>query len=291
MQTGMTRLWLRYRRTLVLSTALLLSFVLMSLQVRSRSTLADLTKHVLLTSVSPFLRAAAISKAAAVGLWNEYIDLRRVRRDNQLFQDEIRQLRAQVGALREAALENSRMSELLELKRRLDAEAVAARVIGKDSTSWFRTILIDRGGRGGIQRHMVVVTTEGLVGRVVDVTALSSRVQLVTDPESSVGVLIQRSRVTGVAGGSQGGTVQIKYLPLMADVVVGDRVFTSGMGGIFPKGIPLGRVIKSSRPTNGALFQETEVQPLTDFSRLEEVMVLKRPPASDVAWGGSERRP
>ncbi len=278
----MTRLLLRYRRALILSSTLLLSFVLMTLQVRSQSALADLTKQILLTSISPFLRIAAVSKTATVALWNEYIDLRRVRRDNQFLKEEVRQLRAQVGGLRETALENYRLSHLLEMKNRVGTEAVAAKVIGKDATNWFRTILIDKGANEGIQRHMAVVTPEGLVGRVVDVTALAARVQLITDPESAVGVLIQRSRVAGVAAGSHGGIVQIKYLPLMADVIVGDRVITSGMGGIFPKGIPLGRILRSSRPTNGALFQETEVQPLVEFSRLEEVMVLKRPPASDL---------
>ncbi len=279
----MARLLLRYRRTLILSSALLASFVLMTLQVRSHSALTDLTKRILLTSVSPFLRIAAVSKAAAVSVWNEYIDLRRVRRDHHLLKEEVRQLRAQVGELRETALENYRLGHLLEMRNRAGVEAMAVKVIGKDVTNWFRTILIDRGTNAGIHRHMTVVAGDGLVGRVVDVTALAARVQLITDPESAVGCLVQRSRVTGVAMGNQGGTVQINYLPQMADVTVGDRIITSGMGGIIPKGIPLGRVIRSSRP-NGALFQETEVQPLVNFSRLEEVLVLKQPLANDLAW-------
>jgi len=286
----MTRLLLRYRRTLILCSALLVSFVLMTLQVRSQSALTDLTKRILLTSVSPFLRIASTSKAATVSVWNEYIDLRLVRRENQFLREENRQLRTQVGELRESALEASRLSHLLEMRNRVGTETVAAKVIGKDATNWFRTILIDRGTNAGIQRHMTVVSSEGLVGRVVDVTALAARVQLITDPESAVGGLIQRSRVAGVATGSQRGTVQIKYLPQMADVVVGDRVLTSGMGGIFPKGIPLGKVIRSSRPS-GALFQETEVQPLVDFARLEEMVVLKRPPRHDLLWGGAEPLP
>ncbi len=287
----MTRLLLRYRRTLILSGALLVSFVLMTLQVRSQSALADLTKQILLSSISPFLRIAAVGKAATIAIWSEYIDLRRVRRDNHLLKEEIRQLRINLGDLRETALENYRLSDLLSIRSRVGTEAVAVKVIGKDATNWFRTVLIDKGRNEGIQRHMAVVTTDGLVGRVVEVTPLAARVQLITDPESAVGVLVQRSRVAGVAVGSQGGTVQIKYLPLMADVTVGDRVISSGMGGIFPKGIPLGKVARSSRPTNGTLFQETEVQPLADFSRLEEALVLKRLLASDLQWGGGETLP
>ncbi|HZY31411.1 MAG TPA: rod shape-determining protein MreC [Candidatus Methylomirabilis sp.] len=286
----MTRLLLRYRRTLILSSALLLSFVLMTLQVRSQSALTDFTKRILLTTISPFLRIAAVGKATTVNLWKEYIDLRRIRRDNQLLTGEVRQLRVQVGELWEAAQENSRLNRLLEMGSHAGTEAVTARVIGKDVTNWFRTILIDKGTMEGIQRHMAVVAPEGLVGRVVDVTTRAARVQLITDPESAIGCLIQRSRVAGVAAGSQSGTVQMRYLPLMADVVVGDRVITSGMGGILPKGIPLGKVVRSSRP-NGALFQETEVHALADFSRLEEVMVLRRPPEHDRSWGGGKHLP
>ncbi|MBI2884397.1 MAG: rod shape-determining protein MreC [Candidatus Methylomirabilis oxyfera] len=287
----MTRLLLRYRRTLVLSTALLLAFVLMTLQVRSGSSVALLTKQILLTSISPFLRVATKSFDITATVWNEYVDLRRVRRDNQLLKEEVRQLRTEVGELRETALEHARMGHLLQLGNRVGTEAVVARVIGKDTTNWFRTILIDTGANQGIQRHMVVVTREGLVGRVIDVTALASRVQLITDPGSAVGVLIQRSRTIGVAAGSQGSAIQIKYLPLMADVAVDDRIITSGMGGIFPKGIPVGKVIRSSRPANGTLFQLIEAQPHADFSRMEEVMVLKRPPSSGLSWASEEPPP
>jgi rod shape-determining protein MreC len=286
----MTRLLLRYRRPLILSGTLLLSFVLLTIQARRESALADVTKRTLLATISPVLRIAAAGKATTVNLWKEYIDLRRIRGDNRLLQEEVRLLRAQVGQLQEAAQENSRLHSLLQMGSSPGIESIAAKVIGKDVTNWFRTILIDKGAKEGVQRQMAVVASEGLVGRVVDVMAGTARVQLITDPESSVGCVIQRSRVTGVAAGSQAGTVQIRYLPLMADVVVGDRVITSGMGGTVPKGIPLGRVIRSSRP-NGALFQETEVQALADFSRLEEVMVLKRPPKADLPQGGGDRLP
>lgn len=258
----------------------------MTLQVRSGNSVALFAKQILLTSISPFLRVAAKSFDITATVWNEYVDLRRVRRDNQLLKEEVRQLRTEVGELRETALEHARLSHLLQLGNRVGTEAIVARVIGKDTTNWFRTILINAGANRGIQRHMAVVTREGLVGRVVDVAALASRVQLITDPESAVGVLIERSRTIGVAAGSQGGVIQIKYLPLMADVAVDDRIITSGMGGIFPKGIPVGKVVRSSRPRNGTLFQLIEAQPHADFSRLEEVMVLTRPPLSGLSWAG-----
>ncbi|PWB80670.1 MAG: rod shape-determining protein MreC [Candidatus Methylomirabilota bacterium] len=284
----MTRLLFRYRRPLILSTALFLAFVLLTLQARSGSSPALFAKQILLTSISPFMRIATKSVDITATVWHEYIDLRRVRRDNQFLRDEVRQLRAELGDLRETALEHARLSRILQLDRRAGTQTVVARVIGKDTTNWFRSIVIDMGANRGIQRHMAVVTSEGLVGRVVDVTAATSRVQLITDPESGVGVLIQRSRIIGIAAGSQGGAIQIKYLPLMADVAVGDRIITSGMGGIFPKGIPVGTVARTSRPTNGTLFQSIEAEPHADFSRLEEVIVLKQPPSSGLSWSGGE---
>jgi rod shape-determining protein MreC len=286
----MTQLLLRYRRALILSSTLLLSFVLMSLQVRSHSSLTDLTKQILLTSVSPALKVADLGRATVRSVWNEYIDLRHVRRDNLMLREQIRQLRTEVRELHERALEASRLGQLLQMRERVGAPALAARVIGKDATNWFRTILIDKGANAGVARHMPVVTSEGLVGRVIDVAPLAARVQLITDPESAVGCLVQRSRVTGVATGNLAGMIRIRYLPHMADVVVGDRVTTSGMGGVFPKGIPVGRVARSSRP-GGALFQETEVQPLVDFSRVEEVVVLTQPPTRDFSRETGEQAP
>jgi rod shape-determining protein MreC len=270
---------------------LLLAFVLMTLQARGSSSLTLLTKQILLTSISPFLQFITKSFDVTATLWNEYVDLRHVRRDNQALQEEVRQLRIEVGGLQETASEYARVSRLLQMGNRVGAEAVIAKVIGKDTTNWFRTLLIDRGTNQGIQRQMTVVTAEGLVGRVVDVTPLASRVQLITDSESAVGVLTQRGRIIGVVAGSQGGTIQIKYLPLMADVAVGDRIITSGMGGIFPKGIPVGTVVRSSRPTNGTLFQLVEAKPHADFSHLEEVMVLTRSPSHDLSWTDKEPPP
>src|SRR5574337_996736 len=120
----MTRLLFRYRRTLVLSTALFLAFVLLTLQARSGSSLAIVTKQILLTSISPFLRIVTKSFDVTATVWHEYVDLRRVRRDNQFLREEVRQLRAELGELRETALEHARLSRLLQLDRRAGAEAV-----------------------------------------------------------------------------------------------------------------------------------------------------------------------
>lgn len=267
------RLILRYRRTAILSTALLLSFLFLTIQARQESLVVGFTKKALLLSTSPFLKLSSLMASTVSSLWKGYVDLRGLHWENLRLKEEIERLHNRLDALQEAALENERLRSLLDLQGRVPTRAIAARVIGNDATNWFKTLLIDKGFKAGIRRNMPVVAPEGLVGRVVEVTALSSKVQFITDPLSAVGAIIQRSRVTAVAVGHPRAVLRLKYLPLTADVVAGDRAITSGMGGVFPKGIYIGEVTWTKRPS-GAIFQEAEVAPGVDFSRLEEVMVL-----------------
>jgi rod shape-determining protein MreC len=129
-----------------------------------------------------------------------------------------------------------------------------------------------------------------VVGRVVEVTPTSAKIQLITDPVSAAGGLIQRTRVTGIVSGNLGAGLKVRYLPLLADVVVGDEVITSGMGGVFPKGVPLGRVTAVER-RSGALFQEATLAPKVDLARLEEVLILMGTETRDGIETGGGRQP
>ena len=162
--------------------------------------------------------------------------------------------------------------------------------MGKDATNWFKTILIDRGSQAGLRRNFPVVAPDGLVGRVVEVTPYTAKVQLITDPVSASGGLLQRTRVTGIVSGNLGAGLKVRYLPLLADVAVGDEVVTSGMGGVFPKGIPVGRVVAVERKS-GALFQEAVLQPKVDLGRLEEVLILMEAGQRDGFEAGSRPQP
>jgi rod shape-determining protein MreC len=237
--------------------------------------------------VAPFIKAAGWVTATGGGVWHEYVDLRGIQGENRRLRAEVREYQQRMESLQEMAQENRRLQAALELPPVAAGEAVVARVIDKDATNWFRTVLIDRGSRHGIERNTTVMAPQGLVGRVTEVTPIASRVQLTTDSVSAVSALVQRARVTGIVSGDGGPSLRLKYLPLMADVVVGDRVLTSGMGGVFPKGIPIGTVAAVER-RSGALFQEAVIEPAVDLSRLEEVIVLVPP-----AWtpAGPEGRP
>jgi len=257
----------------ILTVALVLSFLLMTLQVRHEAAVVTFTRQVVLFSVSPFIKVTAALFRGTRNLWRDYVDLRHLREENKHLQGEVAVLQRRVDQLKEQSLETQRLQRLLAMRESPRAGFLTARVVGKDATNWFKTILLDRGSQEGVRRNQPVLAPDGLVGRVVEVTPTSAKVQLLTDPVSAVGGLVQRTRVTGIVSGNLGAGARVRYLPLLADVVVGDEVVTSGMGGVFPKGIPVGRITAVER-RSGALFQEASLQPLADLGRLEEVMIL-----------------
>jgi rod shape-determining protein MreC len=284
------RLLARYRRAVILTTALVLSFLLMTLQVRHESAVVTFTRQALLFVVSPFIKVTSATIRGVTGTWRDYVDLRTLREENKRLQFETTTLKRRLEQLQDQALETQRLERLLAMRQASRAEFLTARVVGKDATNWFKTILLDRGSLEGIRRNQPVLAPDGLVGRVVEVTPSSARVQLLTDPVSAVGGLIQRTRVTGIVSGNLGAGARVRYLPLMADVAVGDEVLTSGMGGVFPKGILMGRITSVERKS-GALFQEATLQSAVDLSRLEEVLILTNLDPRDGFESGAGSQP
>jgi rod shape-determining protein MreC len=270
------RLLARYRRAVILTTALIVSFLLMTVQVRHETAVLTFTRQAILLIVSPFIKITAATIHGVTGVWRDYVDLRALREENTQLRQETATLKRRLEQLQDQALETQRLERLLAMRQASQAEFLTARVVGKDATNWFKTILLDRGSLDGVRRNQPVLAPDGLIGKVVEVTPATARVQLLTDPMNSVGGLIQRTRVTGIVSGNLGAGARVRYLPLMADVVVGDEVVTSGMGGVFPKGILIGRIAAVDR-RSGALFQDAVLQPAVDLSRLEEVLVLTSP--------------
>jgi rod shape-determining protein MreC len=284
------RLLSRYRRVLILALALLVAFVLMTLQVRHDRAALSFARQAILFVVSPFIKVTAVTAGSLGRVWHDYVDLRALREENQRLQQESAILQRRISQLEEHALETQRLQGLLAMRETSRANYLAARIVGKDATNWFKTILIDRGSQDGLRRNFPVVAPDGLVGRVVEVTPYTAKVQLITDPVSASGGLLQRTRVTGIVSGNLGAGLKVRYLPLLADVAVGDEVVTSGMGGVFPKGIPVGRVVAVERKS-GALFQEAVLQPKVDLGRLEEVLILMEAGQRDGFEAGSRQQP
>ena len=284
------RLLARYRRAFILAVALVMAFLLMTLQVRHDHAVVSFTRQAVLFLMSPVIKVTAVTVGSVSRVWGDYVDLRNLREESLRLTREAAVLQRRISYLEEQALETQRLQGLLAMKEISPTEFLAARVVGKDATNWFKTVLIDRGSLAGIRRNLPVVAPDGLVGRVVEVTPTAAKVQLITDPVSAAGGLIQRTRVIGIVSGSLGAGLKVRYLPLMADIAIGDEVVTSGMGGVFPKGIPLGRVIAAER-RSGALFQEATLAPNVDLSRLEEVLILTGTQSRDGFETGGVRQP
>jgi len=284
------RLLSKYRRAIILAVALVMAFLLMTLQVRHDRAVVSFTRQAVLFLMSPVIKVTAVTVSSVSRVWADYVDLRNLREESLRLTREAAVLQRRISYLEEQALETQRLQGLLAMREVSRAEFLAARVVGKDPTNWFKSILIDRGSLAGIRRNQPVVAPDGLVGRVVEVTPTAAKVQLITDPVSAAGGLIQRTRVIGIVSGSLGAGLKVRYLPLMADIAIGDEVVTSGMGGVFPKGIPLGRVIAAER-RSGALFQEATLAPNVDLSRLEEVLILMGTESPDGFETGGVRQP
>jgi rod shape-determining protein MreC len=204
-------------------------------------------------------------------------ELRNVRLENKRLREEIRMLRAERQRYQESLKENERLKRLLDYKRRLPYKSVAARVICYDPSNWENMIMIDKGEKDGIYRLAPVVAyqdgREGLVGRIIEVNKNSSSVLLLYDQNSKIGAQILRTQYKGIIEGDNYRYCRFKYLPYDADVKKKDIVITSGDGGIFPKGLFIGYVVKTGRKGRG-LFRDVTVLPFVKFAKLEEVIVI-----------------
>jgi len=262
------------RRVLLVLCALLLSLVFV-LPKQSHTLLQAVGKPLAdIVTIPLKLLFSADSRVEAV--WDRYVALRGVREENEQLRREIEFLRGQAADLREMAAANRRLTELLRFQAHTPSQTVAARVIGRDATNWYRGVVLDKGEQDGVRTEMGVVTLAGAVGRVVKTRASSSVVLLITDPNNAVTSLIQRTRDEGIIEGTFGGQARMKYIPLLSTVRVGDPVVTSGLTGGFPKGVPVG-TITSIQKDEGGLFQTADVRPEVDFTKVEEVLVVTAP--------------
>lgn len=262
----------KYRLHLGAGVACLVVLVFYSLNLRHK-TQANAFERAVLNTLSPASGAAAAANRSVAGIWADYLDLVDVRRENKQLREGIKILNGRVLAGQEALLENERLKKLLDLKETLRSPVLAASVIGEDGSPWFKTLVINRGEGDGLREGMPVMAADGVVGQVVKVGARSSRVLLLTDHASGIAAIVQRSRARGVVKGAGVGRCSLEFTIREDDVKVGDTVITSGIGGIFPKGLPIGEVAMVKKGDYG-IFQTIEIRPAVNLMRLEEVLVL-----------------
>jgi rod shape-determining protein MreC len=265
----------RRRGTLIIISLVLCALVLIVLQISGRYG-GDELHSVGLKPLSPWQRAFHWVVGSIRTVFQNHVLLVNLKEENHQLQEEVRRLKQENADLKESAQTLGRLQRLLLLKARAPGAMVAAEVVAYSPSAWFRTIVINKGQRDGVRKGFPALTLEGVVGKVIKVSSSSSVVLLVIDRNSSVDCLVQRTRTRGILEGEGGGRCYLRYVSRTEDIQVGDHIVTSGLEGIFPKGLSLGEVAKVEKKAYG-LFQEIEIMPSADLGRLEEVMVIVRP--------------
>lgn len=202
----------------------------------------------------------------------DYIELWNVRAENKRLQALVDKYMIQLGEYREGYSTYLHLEELLAFKEKLKFQPLAARVVGKEPTYWYQTIVVDRGRKDDVLEGMIVLAPQGAVGQIIHTADHYSKVLLANAPSSAIDAMIQKNRTRGILRGAGEKGFILSYVPKHADVKPDDEIVTAGIGGGFPAGIPLGKVSKVFKKKRG-MFQEIEVKPHVDFQKLEHVII------------------
>ena len=272
----------RYRNLIVLVTVLFAQVLGLAVQVKrtSDSEPTRLIRVWAVGAVTPFEEGLHWLQTSTSGIWHNYLYLRGVRAENRDLKQQIQQMRLEQVRVSQDAEQAHRLQALLEFKEQFISQTMAAQVIGWSGSEQSRSIYIDKGAREGIKPDMAVITRDGIVGKVLQVFGSNplersvSQVLLINDQTSGVGAILDQARLQGILRGTPSGDVVLEKVMSDETVPVGELVLTSGGDGIFPKGLPVGKVTKVS--PGSELFLNIRVRPAAQLSRLEEVLVVTR---------------
>ena len=246
----------------------------------------SLLQSAIFTVLSPVQAVFSGVVRGVASAWRGWVDLRHVHVANQRLDERVRYLEMLLQERQHQARESDRLREVLALRQAFPLETIPAEVVTRDGVPFFRSLTIDRGRDAGVALQAAVICPAGVLGRVIAVGPKAAKVQLLQDREGGAGVVVERSRVTGVVSGQLGlagagpSDLAMQYVPSLADVVVGDVVVTSGMDRIYPKGLVVGQVRRIG-PGSG-LFKEILVAAAARADQIEEVLVVKKAEAPPV---------
>jgi len=254
-----------------------LNGLVFSLDIIRKSSFYEAAARAALFFVAPVQESFHSALGFVDEVWDHYFFLVSKGYANDALRAELAEARQKNHQCRELMLANERLRDLVHLKQKSPYKYMAAEVIARDPSPWYRTIVINKGRDAGIRSSDLVLTSRGIVGHVLQAAAGHATVVLIIDRNSAVDAMIQRSRTRGIARGSGNGKCRFDYTLRKKEVRINDVVISSGFDGIYPKGFRIGYVSKVVR-RNAGLFQNIEITPFVDFKTLEEVMVLLNPP-------------
>ncbi|HEV8130847.1 MAG TPA: rod shape-determining protein MreC [Acidobacteriota bacterium] len=262
---------LQKRPVLNFVSLLVLNIILLSLQVRKPSG-QILLKSWTLNLLSPALSGASYVLGHGFHLWDNYVNLVGTHRQNVRLQQENYRLRLELQRLQELDRFHAQTEDYQKFQSQFDYTTRTGRVIARSAPFWRYALFLNIGSSDGVRVNNAVITPGGVVGRVLNVTANTSEVELITNNNAGVGVQVGDGRVQGVAQGSGSDTIRINYISNQSQVRLGDLVLTSGTDRIYPPGLPVGRVTVSHNSSQ--IFKEILMKPAVDLSNLQEILVL-----------------
>ncbi len=226
-----------------------------------------------LVVVGPFEQQLSGWVQSIKDIWHQYFFLVAAAQENRRLKMALGQSQQRLNRCSETELANERLRHLLGFQNDIERPMIAAQVVGKDPSPWSKTVIVDKGTRHRVLQGSPVVIPQGIVGVVVEASAGFAKVLLLTDPNSAVDALAQSTRARGIVKGGGGDRCVFSYVLRKHDISVGDTVVSSGLDGVFPKGLRVGRVSEIVRQ-NAGIFQNVVVTPYVDFEMLEEVFVI-----------------
>ena len=266
------------KTVLILAGILLITANLILLAITTRHPGASGLGRAMIAFVAPFQELATRSVKTVQDSWRHYLWLVSAAHENQRLQQQLSEARQHVVQQQELEQENQRLRDLLGFQRALPAPAIAAEIIGKDPSVWFKTVILNKGSADGLRRGLPAVTSRGVVGQITEVTGHQARLMLIIDRNSGADALVQRTRARGIVKGTARDDCYLDYVLHADDVQVGDTVVASGFDGVYPKGVLIGTVTAVDFKGSD-FFKDVQITPAVNFDKLEEVLVILGPAA------------
>ena len=264
------------KTALILAGILLITVNIIFLTITIRRPTSFGVGGLMIAFTAPFQDLTSRAVKGVRETWRNYFSLVSVAAENQRLTQLLGKAAEDSILQRELDLENNRLRDLLAFQRSLPHPGIAAQIIAKDPSAWFNTVIIDKGAADGLRKGLPAVTSRGIAGQVVEVSAYQSKLMLIIDRNSAVDALVQRTRSRGIVKGAARDECYLDYVMHEDDMRVGDGVVSSGFDGVYPKGLLIGTVAAINFQGSD-FFKEVRVSPSVDFDTLEEVLVILKP--------------
>lgn len=232
-------------------------------------------ERVFISVTSPFQMAVTRTIEYTQDIWTTYFLTVLAVKENRELKKELGKAREIQNRYEELELENTRLKKFVDFTDVVPNTYVAAQIIARDPSPWFKTVMIDKGEKDGLAKGSPVIVSEGIVGQIIKVSKKYSRVLLITDRNSAVDALVQNSRVRGIVKGNNEDSCSFVYALRKDEVKEGEMLISSGLDQVFPKGLKIGRILKVTK-LHSQLFQDITIETSVDFDKIEEVLVFKK---------------